>query len=154
MAKLTSPDKLNALADTLELQAGRIDATRVRLMQQVEATEATWQGKVADAFRRHAGARHRQHHLDVAHDKLRYAALLARSAAAENAARITQLAGFETAVRDYLEQNGGISHVDLPPRGDTRWADLYRDLVEDRDPPTTTLTAQPQPSPGVVQPAV
>ena len=89
---LTSPVKLDELAERLEREAGRIEATRAGLAQDVEATRGAWEGRVAESFRRHTGRSYRQHHLEVAHDRLRRAAKLARAAAEENRAAMNQAA--------------------------------------------------------------
>jgi uncharacterized protein YukE len=74
----TTVDELAELADLLGREAERIDDVRERLRTQVAATHGRWEGLVADRFRGHAGANHRQHHLALARDRLRHAAKLAR----------------------------------------------------------------------------
>lgn len=87
MPRLTSPEKLEALAALLDQEAARLHRVLAELRQQVEQTRGNWESKVADRFRSHVGPEHRQHHLRVARDRLRHAARLARLAAADNRTR-------------------------------------------------------------------
>jgi hypothetical protein len=81
MAAKTSPQELIHLAYVLNREAARLDAVRDELHQLVRASRGEWEGLVADRFRGHAGAEHRQHHLEVARDRLRRAAKLLVQAA-------------------------------------------------------------------------
>ncbi|MGH3717231.1 MAG: hypothetical protein ACRDT4_27780 [Micromonosporaceae bacterium] len=89
MAKLTSPEELEALRDLLRRQADLLDdevggtGVRQSLRREVAATGEHWHGRVADCFRRHTGPEHRQHHLHVAAYRLRAAARAADEAAQE-----------------------------------------------------------------------
>lgn len=69
------------LAYVLNREAARLDAVRDELHQMVRASRGEWEGTVADRFRGHAGAEHRQRHLEVARDRLRHAARLMMEAA-------------------------------------------------------------------------
>jgi len=73
------------LALGLEREAGRLDATRMDLRRDVEATRGKWEGLVAERFRSHTGGEHRQHQLDIAHDRLIGVARQLRAAAAGQA---------------------------------------------------------------------
>jgi len=81
---MRSAAELEQLAAVLDREAARLDAVRDELRALVAQTHGTWEGLVADRFRGHAGAAHRQYHLAVARDRLRRAAHLARAAAAPN----------------------------------------------------------------------
>jgi uncharacterized protein YukE len=81
MAAKTSPQELMHLAYVLNREAARLDAVRDELHSMVRSTRGEWEGTVADRFRVHAGAHHRQHHLEVARDRLRHAARLVMEAA-------------------------------------------------------------------------
>ena len=81
MAAKTSPQELMQLAYVLNREAARLDAVRDELHQMVRATRGEWEGTVADRFRGHTGAEHRQRHLEVARDRLRHAARLVMDAA-------------------------------------------------------------------------
>jgi len=70
------------LAQYLEREAGRLDAARMDLRRDVEATRGRWEGLVAERFRSHTGAKYRQKHIDLAHDRLREVASQLRQAAA------------------------------------------------------------------------
>jgi len=82
---------LSPVADIIELargverEAGRLDATRVKLRRDVEATRGRWEGLVAERFRSHTDGDHRQRHLDMAYDRLMMVARQLRSAAAGQA---------------------------------------------------------------------
>ena len=69
------------LAYVLNREAARLDAVRDELHQLVRSSRGEWEGTVADRFRGHAGAEHRQRHLEVARDRLRRAARLVMEAA-------------------------------------------------------------------------
>lgn len=84
---MTAPEELDRLASALDTEAARLDAVRAELRALVAGTRGDWEGLVADRFRGHTGAEHRQHHLAVARDRLRAAARLARAAAAEQRER-------------------------------------------------------------------
>ncbi|MGH3980112.1 MAG: WXG100 family type VII secretion target [Pseudonocardiaceae bacterium] len=84
MQRLTSPERLAELAGLLDREAGRLDNVLTQLRTRVAATHGSWEGRVADSFRRHTGHQHRQHHLRHARDRLQEAARLARLAAEEN----------------------------------------------------------------------
>jgi uncharacterized protein YukE len=84
MAAKTSPEELLHLAEVLRREAARLDAVQDELRQIVTDSRGQWEGTVADRFRVHAGAGHRQHHLEVARDRLRHAAHLAQQAATEH----------------------------------------------------------------------
>ena len=71
------------LAYALNREAARLDAVRDELHQMVRASRGEWEGTVADRFRGHAGAEHRQRHLEVARDRLRHAARLVMEAASD-----------------------------------------------------------------------
>jgi len=71
------------LAYVLNREAARLDAVRDELHQMVRASRGEWEGTVADRFRGHAGAEHRQRHLEVARDRLRHAARLVMEAASD-----------------------------------------------------------------------
>lgn len=83
MAANTSPQELIQLAYVLNREAARLEAVRDELHQMVRNTRGEWEGTVADRFRGHVGAEHRQHHLEVARDRLRLAAGLVMEAALE-----------------------------------------------------------------------
>ena len=70
------------LAQYLEREAGRLDAARVDLRRDVEATRGRWEGLVAERFRSHVDGKHRQRHIDLAHDRLREVTGQLRQAAA------------------------------------------------------------------------
>jgi hypothetical protein len=81
MAATTSPQELMHLAYVLSREAARLDAVRDELHQMVRDTRGEWEGTVADRFRVHVGPGHRQHHLEVARDRLLRAARLVMDAA-------------------------------------------------------------------------
>ncbi|MGH3739022.1 MAG: hypothetical protein ACRDT6_26005, partial [Micromonosporaceae bacterium] len=88
-ASSATADELERLARLLRRQADLLDdeygdtGVRQRLRRDSDATEEHWRSRVADAFRRHTDATHRQHHLYVAAYRLRLAADAADRAAEE-----------------------------------------------------------------------
>ncbi len=84
MTRQGASGELEELARVLDREAAHLDGVRVALRRAVEATRGSWEGLVADRFRGHDGAAHRQHHLAVAGDRLRQAARLSRLVAAEH----------------------------------------------------------------------
>lgn len=90
MAHPAVTDELEELARVLDREAAHLDGVRTELRSAVQATAGRWEGLVADRFRGHEGAEHRQHHLAVASDRLRAAARLSRLAAAEKCAAPSQ----------------------------------------------------------------
>lgn len=88
MARPTSSEQLEEYARRLDEQAARLGAVRLELRRDVEATEAYWEGLVADRFRAHAGPEHRQNHIDLAQDRLAAVARLLRAAARDQQTRI------------------------------------------------------------------
>lgn len=83
MAAKTSPQELQELAAVLKREAARLDAVRDELRSLVRESRGEWEGQVADRFRAHVGEKHRQHHIEVARDRLRRAAALVLQAAEE-----------------------------------------------------------------------
>jgi hypothetical protein len=83
MAAKTTPAELERLATLLSQEAARLETVRAELRRIVLGSRGEWEGLVADRFRGHTGAEHRQHHLEVARDRLLRAASLARQAARE-----------------------------------------------------------------------
>jgi hypothetical protein len=131
MATLTRPEKLADAARRIEAHAARLDRIRGELAAEmtVVAMRERWEGTACEDFLRHVGPRHRQHHLDVAHDRLRLLALVLDRAAEENRAELAVLARLESEVRATLDAAGRIDRIDLPPTGDTRWRQLHRVYV-------------------------
>lgn len=84
MAELTPWRRLEELSDDLRRQQRRLRHVLERLRHEVSRVPEYWEGNTADTFRRHVGPHHRQHHLDVAADRLRRAAHLADAAAFAN----------------------------------------------------------------------
>lgn len=81
----TPADYIVELAQYLEREAGRLDAARVDLRRDVQSTFGRWEGAVAERFRQHTNGKHRQHHIDLAHDRLMNVANLLRQVAASQA---------------------------------------------------------------------
>lgn len=91
MAELTSPAKLDELADVLLIQERYLRNVLDRLRQDVRDSVDHWKGNTAETFRNHAGHEHRQYHLEKAADRLHHAARLARAAAVQNQEKLTRL---------------------------------------------------------------
>lgn len=77
--------ELYHLAAVFSREAARIDAVRDELHRIVADSKGEWEGLVAERFRAHTGAGHRQQHLEAARDRLQHVAHLARLAAQERA---------------------------------------------------------------------
>jgi len=87
MARTTSPEQLEEMAQRLDREASRLRSVRLELRRDVEATRSHWEGRVAERFRNHTGPRYRQSHIDVAHDRLDAVAKMLRAAAREQGSR-------------------------------------------------------------------
>ncbi len=74
------------LAQSFEREAAPLDAVRVDLRRDVEATRGRWEGLVAERFRNHTDGQHRQRQIALAHDRLMVVARQLRQAAASQAA--------------------------------------------------------------------
>jgi len=139
---LTEPSDLRTAAQDLRQQAGRLDVARTAIAQQLtpEAFAGKWEGLIAEGFLRHENGHYRQHHLDVAHDRLsRLSKVLIRAADA-NEAEIAKNRRLAAEVRAELAKQAEQGQtgdragtVSLPTSlRDTRWPEVHRRVVGGR----------------------
>jgi uncharacterized protein YukE len=122
---LTPPERLRDAARDLRRRAAQLDEVRQDLAARctTETLAEVWEGKVAERFLVHVGGRHRQHHLDVAHDRLDLLALALDRAADANESRIGLHRRQRDEVQAELAQRGDLASSGLLPTSlrDTSW---------------------------------
>jgi hypothetical protein len=142
---LTPPERLRDAADDLRRQGSRLDRVRSAIAADLDpaALVGRWEGRVAEAFVRHVDARHRQKHLDVAHDRLGLLALALERAAEANEARIAQHRRMADEIRSELARQGDLTGSGLLPTSlrDTAWPRWHRAITGGGRTPATTPAA-------------
>jgi uncharacterized protein YukE len=126
MAALSSPERLDDLADALRQRADRLDAVVTHLSRDMDERPSSWEGRLAAEFTAHAENRRRQLRQSAA--ELRGAAMVVTHVAEDLRAERSELRGLEERVRAALRDNEARLPYPPPDRYDPAWRRAARDL--------------------------
>jgi uncharacterized protein YukE len=126
MAALSSPERLDDLADALRRRADRLDAVLTRLSRDIDERPSSWEGRVAEEFTAHAENRRRQLRRSAA--ELRGAAMVVTHVAEDLRTERAELRAVEERVRAALRDNEARLPYPPPDRYDPAWRRAARDL--------------------------